>query len=397
MTDDSFKDDYEALLEMARDKTAAGRAMLADAVEDFKSGGNGVLTDRERALMSGILRHVIHDVEMPLRRELAGRLAVLDAIPYDLVMALADEDIEMAYPILVETELLYDPGLVEMIYHRTLEHQLFIAIHGGISEAVSDASVETGKEDVIKTLLEDDDSRISQATTNYLMEQSKRVDSHQNPLLRREDLDSEIAGRAYRCASAAIRKHLMAALDSEIDPTALDLAIDETVGDIAAEALDAGFYHAKDAELAERLAEAGRITPGLMVKVLDRGELPLFEALLAEKSGLRRALLRRIIFEPGGEALAVACKGIEMSKDDFAALFTLTRKARPGKPTVRAAELTRVLDIHDRIGPRSAQAIIGRWQRDARYLNAVRLLSVVAGKGSGPKPSRAKRRSSKSK
>ncbi len=314
MTDDSFRDDYDALLEMARDKTAAGRDLLARAVEDLKSKGSDVLTDHERALMSSILSHLVHDIEMPLRGELAGRLAVLDEIPDHLVMALADGDIEVAYPILVTTELLYDATLIELVYHRTLAHQLSIAMRGGIGEAVSDPKVDGGKEDVIKLLLEDDDAGISRCTTNYLLQQSKRADSHQNPLVMREDLDPETAERTSRWVSAAIRKHLMEALNFEIDPTDLDLALDETVRDIAAESLDAGLHDAKETDLARRLGEAGRITPEFMIKVLGQGEVPLFEALLAEKSGLRRVLLQRIIFEPGGEALAVACKGIDMPK-----------------------------------------------------------------------------------
>ena len=35
MTDGSYGDDYQALLEMARDKTAAGRSLLANAMGDF--------------------------------------------------------------------------------------------------------------------------------------------------------------------------------------------------------------------------------------------------------------------------------------------------------------------------------------------------------------------------
>ena len=396
MVVDSFRDDYEALLEMARDKTAASREMLARAVEDLKSEGGDVLTDRERALMSGILSHVIHDIEMPLRSELAARLAILDEIPEDLVMALADEDIEVAYPILAATELLYDPNLIELIFHRTLAHQLSVAMRSGLGETVADAKADAGKEDVINSLLEDDDPGICQHTTNYLLEQSKKADTHHNPLLKREDLDPKTAERTARWVSAAIRKYLMEALDFKLDPTALDLALDESARDINAEALETGIHDAEETDLARRLAETERITSELMIKVLSQGEVPLFEALFAEETGLRRALLRRILFEPGGEALAVACKGIGMPKDDFVTLFTLTRKARPGRPAIRKAELTRVLELYDRIERQSARAIIGRWRRDSDYLNAVRVLSAVDDKGSGPKRRRAKKRPLKS-
>jgi hypothetical protein len=50
MTDDSNKDDFDVLLEMARDKTAAGRARLASATSDLFSQSNDVLTDHERPM-----------------------------------------------------------------------------------------------------------------------------------------------------------------------------------------------------------------------------------------------------------------------------------------------------------------------------------------------------------
>ena len=78
MTEKPEQDDFDLLLEMARDKTSAGRQALMAAVSDLFFDKNEILSDRERALMSDILRQIIHDVEMSVRRELASKLA--DAI-----------------------------------------------------------------------------------------------------------------------------------------------------------------------------------------------------------------------------------------------------------------------------------------------------------------------------
>ena len=81
MTDDSYRDDYQALLEMARDKSADGRARLANATSDLFSQSNDVLTDHERALRSDILRGLLHDAEMSVRRKLSNKLAAMDDVP----------------------------------------------------------------------------------------------------------------------------------------------------------------------------------------------------------------------------------------------------------------------------------------------------------------------------
>ncbi|MCZ6495183.1 MAG: DUF2336 domain-containing protein [Alphaproteobacteria bacterium] len=372
MTDGSYGDDYQALLEMARDKTAAGRSLLANAMGDFFSQSNDVLTDHERTLMSGILRSLLHTAEMSVRRELANKLAALDNVPHELIVTLANDEIEVAYPILVKSKLLYDTDLIEIIRHRTLQHQLSIAMHRALSEGVSDALVENGDEDVIKTLLENTNARIAKSTMEYLVEQSKRVDSFQNPILRRPDLDRELAKRMYWWVSAALKIYVAEHFD--IDPMELDEALDATVTEIMAHEAEPGVVVDRASELARRLAETRQITPEIMIGVLRKGEVPLFEAMFAEQTGLRLKLVRRFLLEPGGEALAVACKGIGMVKDDFATIFMRTRKARFGKPVINTSELTRVLELFDRVHLEPAQAMLAKWRRDPDYLNALRTL-----------------------
>lgn len=370
MTETPEQDDFELLLGMARDKTAAGRQALMAAVSDLFFDRSEVLSDRERALMSDILRQIIHDVEMSVRRQLADRLAHLPKAPHDLVIALANDEIEVAHPILIDSDILHDADLVEIIQHRTMQHQLAIAMRKNLNESVTEALVETGNSDVIKTMLENPNARISKTTMEYLVEQAKRMDTYQNPLLRRPDLEPELAKRMYWWVSAALREHIVSNFD--IDPNELDETIETSVKELMS--TDSRITHAKPTELAEQLESEGRITPDLMVRVLRQGEVPLFEAMFSKRSGLRLKLLRRLMFEPGGEALAVACKGIDIPKSDFATIFMLTRKARASAGVMNPRELTRVLALYDRVRPESARAMIGRWQRDSDFLNAVRVL-----------------------
>jgi uncharacterized protein (DUF2336 family) len=373
MTETPANEDLELLLAMARDKTIAGRATLMSAVSDLFFNKGEVLSDRERALMSDILRQIIHDVEMSVRRELANRLVEVRNAPHELVIALANDDIEVAHPILIESEILHDTDLVEIIQHRTMQHQLAIAMRKNLSECVTEALVETGNSDVIKTMLENPNARMSKTTMEYLVEQAKRMDTYQNPLLRRPDLEPELAKRMYWWVSAALRQHIVEHFD--IDPTELDATLETTVKDLMTSEASTVPTVSKPLELADQLEREGKITADLMVKVLRQGEVPLFEAMFAKRSGLRPKLLRRLMFEPGGEALAVACKGIEVPKADFATIFMLTRKARSNAGVMNPRELTRVLALYDRMRPEAAQAMVARWQRDSDFLNAVRVLN----------------------
>src|SRR3546814_334797 len=172
-------EDVTYLLRLARDKSIEGRKQLVAIVSDLFFVKGTALTAHECALMTDILKKLINDVAVPIRRALAERLSLAPSAPHEVVVALANDEIDVARPILLRSEALLDGDLIEIIQHRTQEHQLAVAMRRNLSEQVSDALAETANHDVIKTLLENPDARISEATMAYLVDQSRRVDSFQ--------------------------------------------------------------------------------------------------------------------------------------------------------------------------------------------------------------------------
>ena len=158
---DQTQIDFNELLSLARDKSVDGRTRLVQIVGDLFFDTDTVLKDAERTIMTDILRQLIHDVEMRVRQVLAERMAAETGAPHELIAALANDQIEVAHPILTQSTVLQDIELIEIIQHRTMGHQLAIAMRETVSEAVSDALIETGNVDVIKTLLENESADIS--------------------------------------------------------------------------------------------------------------------------------------------------------------------------------------------------------------------------------------------
>ena len=108
-----------------------------------------------------------------------------------------------------------------------------------------------------------------------------------------------------------------------------------------------------------------------MVQSLRQGEAALFESLLAQASGLRRTLVRRIIFEPGGQGLAVIARALTISKPDFASIFLLSRASRPGDKVVDPGELSRVMQFYDRVQCEPAKRLLQRMRLDPDYLKSM--------------------------
>ena len=369
-SDINFDSDY--LLSLARQKSAESRNTLAATIADLFERKEKTLTDRERALMFDILHNVVREVELAIRRKLSERIANFKDVPLDLAKILVNDEIEVAYPLLSQSKVLRDMDLIEVIRHRTLEHQLAVAIRERVSEKVSDALVETGEESVIRTLLKNSGAEISNKTMAYLVEQSRRVDSFREPIVHREDLDPKLAKRMFLWVSAAMRQFIIQ--NYKLD----DATVDDLLEEVARETVQAhaGERASSSSELAKSLEEEGMVSNTMLVRALKQGEIPLFVSLFCRRSQLRETLVLRILFEPGGEGLAIACKALDVDEEDFREIFTLSRNARPGEGGAIKGELKQVLNLYARMTKEAAAKVLRAWQRDMEYLAAIRQLEL---------------------
>jgi uncharacterized protein (DUF2336 family) len=306
-----------------------------------------------------------------VRDILIERLTDAKAVPDKILKALVVDDVEVAAPIMMSNEALLDVELIELVRHRALEHQLTLAMRRSAAEVFSELALEAGG-DVVKNLLASSDPAIVQATMGYLIDQARTVDSFQEPILRRQDLSDRLAKKMILWILAALRQHVLD--NHDVDMIALDDCIeavaDELMIRIGQEKSADRNHPALD--LAALMGQTGEITPRIMIQALRQGEIVLFTAMLAQLTGLRLTLIRRLLFEPGGEGLVVACRAIGFDKPAIASIFLLCRRARPSDWAADPRELSRVLSLFDRVQPTAAQAVIARWRRDPDFLYAIK-------------------------
>lgn len=355
------------LIELALDRSIKGRQTLAAQIGDLCASESLVLTEQELDLISEILKKLLHDFELPIRRQVSERLARTRNCPSDLVVMLAKDEIEVARPMLLQSDVLGDPDLIEIIRHRGQQHRLAIARRRSLSETVADALVETEDQDVIQALLENDEAKISEATMAYLVEEAARVDSFQEPLVRRRDLNRDLAKRLYWLVAAALREEILQRY--EIRPGELDDIIEDSVKELTAAEAAADRPAAETTaaqRLAAHLAEQTPITADILVRVLQRGEIALFEALFSEISAVQPPRLQRLLYDSGGEGVAVVCRALDFSKTNFATIYMLSR----GR-IMHARELSRAAKVFDALDLDAAREILLRWTRTPDYQNAL--------------------------
>lgn len=366
--------DLHSLLKLALDKSVEGREQLTARIAHLSLEREHMLSDQERDLIFEILDKLIHEFEVPIRKRLADRLSRNPAAPRALLVALANDEFEVAQPVLLRSTLLSDEELIGIIHHRSRQHQIAIARRRDLSEAVSDELVGTKDSDVITALLENTSARISKATLAYLTEQAQHIDSYQEPLVRRQDLGNDLAMRLYWVVAASLRAEILEQYD--IHPTALDDALEGAVLEMAAEKSDTPNLEKTAAELARSMAREHPVNAAMLIKTLRQGQVPLFEALFEEWSGIGMPRRAELLYGPGGEGLAIACVALGVSKQDFATLFLLSRSVGSGGQKTSPGDLARATRLFDRSKREDAQHVLRSWQRTPGFQAAVRDLEM---------------------
>ena len=355
--------DSQHLLRLAASHSAGERRVLADSLVDLLADTNPDLSEREAALIGDILNKLVRDFETAVRRELADRLARLERAPHDVIVALANDEIQVAKPPLRRSPMLCDQDLIAIIRNRSRQHQMSIALRDMVSEAVSDALVETGDEAIITSLLSNKNARISECTLAYLVEEARRVDSYQEPLVLREDLSEDLAKRIYTFVAQELGLRILQRFD--LDPEVLDeqlIGLPEAV--VAHTGRAAKPLPVDDApeRLAKALADSNEMTPDFLVKVLRAGKVDLFEALIAELTGLGTPLLPPLLYDTNAMALATICRASGIPKKQFVELYLLIRRTQTRCKTTPTRDIGNALSYFDRITPASALEVVACWR-----------------------------------
>lgn len=371
------KSEVTKLIQLAQDRSEQARRILAENISDLFLSNQGRLTEQQHALMTDILCKLIADMEITVRQELAAQLAESGNAPAELVRLLANDQIEIARPLLEKSKILQNEDLIEVVRQRSDEHRLCIAMRANLSATVSDALVDSGSEDVIEALLSNNDAEISRHAMEYLVAESRRVDRFQEPLLNRHDLAPELAHRMFWWVSAALRRRII--LDSDMDEVVLDDAVEGATRKVLGDVQGHESAMARAVKLVARMALTGELNTRFLTHALKQQKIPIFIAGFSEISKVNTTTVWRIFNDVGGESFAILCKAIGMDRQEFTSLFLFLTEVRGGQKVRSTSILKDILSLYDTIKLQNAQAVLSFWQRDKSYLTAIEEVGHAAG------------------
>jgi len=318
--------DVGRLARLASNPREAGREEIYLAVVSLYRVQGDSLGPRERALMNDILRRVESDVRPAIRASLAERLADDASAPIDVILMLATDTIDIASPIIARCPLLTDDHLVGLIRNTDVPHRTAIASRFDIGEAVTRPLAKLNDEGILLALLQNASARFCAKTFDLLAEKSLPVEVLRNALMRRSDLPTTILQRlgfSYTPAmspSGASVSGNSAAPSQRIEPGGVD-------------------------RLVAKLESSGQLRAGFLLRVLQQGQLDLFDAGLARLLDLPLAQSRERFYSGGATAVALACRAVGIDRCVFPTVYTLSRQSQGMTFALSASERKRVDEV----------------------------------------------------
>lgn len=279
------------------------------------------LSEREIAYFGDILVQLAREMEVRVRQHLAETIANVDVAPRQLVAALADDEIEVARPVLTASPALEDADLLSIIRKHSQDHMLAISKRSAISDQVAGSLAEEGNDQVLGSLAGNPGADLSERTMGTILGRAEDKETIGKTLVARADLSPDMAQRLFDNVSAAVLEHILAEDDS-LAVEKLDGLIDKARGWFDEQYSDDDKVAAR--QYVERKTKLNQLNPELLSTFVSRGEVWRLVAGLAQLTNVDFEVVRQSIFDSSGQKLAVLCKAIGMDRKAFEAVVTFT-------------------------------------------------------------------------
>ncbi len=367
----------EALLQVAKDERGTARAQIGNELGEILADTPGALDKAAFQVAADIVRQLIRETEIEIRERLAESLANSPDAPRELVLALANDEIRIARPLLTMSAALSDADLVEIVRQRGNAHRLAVATRADIGASVSAALVEMGDADVMAELLANRSAEIAAATYAYLAEHARDSERLQSGLVTREDLPADLAAKLYGWVAADLKREIRERY--AFNPASagwqtnwaseVEWSIDEAVGNAAADQSEAMAWGSSADRLADTIKAERLNDPAILVRTLRQGHVSLFEALFARFADLPMKIARRALYQADGRALAVASRALGMERAHYLVLARLVRRTSSSEGRILPETNDNTFDplpdavaMFERMGVPEAVDVLKRWR-----------------------------------
>jgi len=262
------------------------------------------LSPEERAHAESILAIMAQDAAVLVRRALAVALKNSPKLPHEIALKLARDVETIALPVILNSPMLTDADLVEIVRTCPPSKQVAVASRATLSNVVTMAIAAHAVPEAVQRAVANDNAQFDVEALDTVLERfagvseitSAMVHRNELPLTITEKLVSLVAGEAF---DYLVNNH-------ELPP---QVAIDLAMGARERVTIDIVEQAARQKDIArfvQQLNLNGRLSPSLLMRGLCLGHIEFVEHAMAELAGMAHQRMWLMIHDSGPLGLKAA-------------------------------------------------------------------------------------------
>ena len=317
----------------------------------------GRYSDDEIWTFGEVIGRLADEIEVAARAQLARRLARFDNAPVNIIHKLAfDNSIDVAGPILQESEKLEPYALVANVCTKGQPHLLAISKRESLEEAVTDVLVTRGDQEVVNSVATNSGARFSDFGFLHMIQRAEGDSILAEQLGLREDIPRHIFQQLIAKASDDVRKRLERERPAMVDQ------IKSTMSDVAGELqskfgpVSRSYFVAKRLVTAQhRQGNLNENSISLYARSHKLDEVTIGLSLLCSLPG---DVIERAMLDKNRETLLILAKALDFSWATTMALLFLGAKDH----RITALELRDLEGEFGRLNVKTSRSVLEFYQ-----------------------------------
>jgi uncharacterized protein (DUF2336 family) len=337
------------------------RIDILTRITDLFLNGAELYSEEQVGVFDDVMARLVNAIETQARAKLAHRLAPIANAPSNVIHMLAfDDDIEVARPVLTQSERLDDRDLLVSAGTKSQEHLYAIAQRRSLSEAVTDVLVERGDREVVHSVVRNIGARFSDAGFRMLVKRSTDDDALATEVGLRSDIPRPHFLLLLEKASTEVRARLSA--ENPQAGSAIEGVVAEVVGGIRTEARNASPDFAAAQAAVERQNRIRRIGEAEIYQYARDRKFEETAIALSIMCDTPIDVVERALLDPGAEIILILAKVAGLSSSTTKAVLLL-RAADRG---LSAKDLEQALSSFNRLQPDTARRVLSFFRTRAK-------------------------------
>jgi uncharacterized protein (DUF2336 family) len=336
------------------DGTGAQRAEMLARITDLFLAGVSRYSDDQINLFDEVISKLVSAIEAKARAKLAVRLATAARPPAGALRMLAfDDDINVARPVLRDSERLAEEDILANARSKGQPHLLAISERKSLSEAVTEVLVTRGDRQVAHSVARNSGARFSDAGFRMLLKRSAGDEALAMHVGARRDLPRQHFLSLLQQASSAVRTRL--AVENPHAAATVQNVLTEVVGGIQSETRKVSDVYVHAREEVTALKRAGHLGESEVYRYAREGRFEETVVALSILCNIEIDAVEQALQERGHDLTLILAKVAGFSSTGAKALLLLKTAERG----ISTQDLDIALKAFDKLQTDSAERVLG--------------------------------------